>query len=468
MLYLCFPTKGIRLILPFPCVSLAISVILDRPIRNDEISTWERGNSTWGGRARGIGTVPVCVSVQERAGGEGRVLAGKGVVGVLFRERDPKVDDGFAFFIVKNGIVNGDCDDEATANAIFMANLSPVGSLNDDTVVPRYDFDTLSDIVEIVLWYLHSGCSKHMTGHRNKLINFVSKFIRMVQFGNGHFAAIIGYGDIQMGNILISRVYYVEGLSHNLFSVSQFCDLDLEVAFRKHTCFVRNLEGVDLLSSSRGSSLYTISMADMMNSSPICLLFKVSKMKSWLWHHRLSHLNFNTINKLAKQGLVKGLPMLKYTKDHLSLACQMGKSKKQSHLHNSKPSTNEKLQMLHMDLCGLIYRWASFYSSTSIDKDAPSLSNSPNIKATNSPINSTNIEPNEEVAEFDSDIFTNQFAPPNISSTESSSRIVDTLNMHTFQEPPIYTNRWTEDHQLVKIIAKEESENYKEAMEESC
>ncbi|GKA94793.1 hypothetical protein Tco_0816831, partial [Tanacetum coccineum] len=135
-------------------------------------------------------------------------------------------------------------------------------------------------IVEIVLWYLDSGCSKYMTGHRDKLINFVSKFIRTILFGNDHFAAIMGYGDLQMGNILISRVYYVEGLGHTLFSVGQFCDSDLEVAFRKHTCFVLNLEGVDLLSGSRGSNLYIISMADMMKSSPIRLLSKVSKKKS--------------------------------------------------------------------------------------------------------------------------------------------------------------------------------------------
>ncbi|GJT20056.1 retrovirus-related pol polyprotein from transposon TNT 1-94 [Tanacetum coccineum] len=123
--------------------------------------------------------------------------------------------------------------------------------------------------------------------------------------------------EIHIGNITISRVYYIEGLSHNLFSIGKFCDSDLEVAFRKHTCFVRNLEGVDLLSGSLGSNLYIISMADKMKSSLICLLSKASKTKSWLWHRRLSHFNFGTINQLAKQGLVKGLPKLKYTKDHL-------------------------------------------------------------------------------------------------------------------------------------------------------
>ncbi|GKE70461.1 hypothetical protein Tco_1528533, partial [Tanacetum coccineum] len=164
-----------------------------------------------------------------------------------------------------------------------------------------------SSIVEIIHWYLDSGCSKHMTGHRDKLINFVSKFIGTVRFGNDHFTAIIGYGDLQMGNILIFRVYYVEGLGHNLFSVGKFCDSDIEVAFRKHTCFIRNLEGVDLLSGSCGSNLYTISMAYTMKSFPIFILSKASKIKSWLWHHCLSHLNFDTINQLDKQGLVKGL-----------------------------------------------------------------------------------------------------------------------------------------------------------------
>nr|GEZ03964.1 integrase, catalytic region, zinc finger, CCHC-type, peptidase aspartic, catalytic [Tanacetum cinerariifolium] len=84
--------------------------------------------------------------------------------------------------------------------------------------------------------------------------------------------------------------------------------VDLEVAFRQHTCFIRNLEGVDLLSGSRGNNLYTLSLGDMMKSSPICLLSKASKTKSWLWHRRLSHLNFGAINYLARQGLVRGLP----------------------------------------------------------------------------------------------------------------------------------------------------------------
>ncbi|GKB59131.1 integrase, catalytic region, zinc finger, CCHC-type containing protein [Tanacetum coccineum] len=173
-----------------------------------------------------------------------------------------------------------------------------------------------SKVVQIVLWYLDSGCSKHMTGDRSQLTNFVNKFLGTVKFGNDHVAKILGYGDYQIGNVTISRVYYVEGLGHNLFSVGQFCDSNLEVAFRQHTCFIRNLEGVDLLTGSRGNNLYTLSLGDMMASSPICLLSKASKTKSWLWHRRLSHLNFGAINHLARHGLVRGLPKLKFEKDH--------------------------------------------------------------------------------------------------------------------------------------------------------
>nr|GEW58136.1 hypothetical protein [Tanacetum cinerariifolium] len=117
------------------------------------------------------------------------------------------------------------------------------------------------NVVQIVLWYLDSGCSKHMTGDRSQLTNFVNKF----------------------------------------------------------------LEYVDLFIGSQGNNLYNLSLGDMMASSHICLLPKASKTKSWLWHQRLSHLNFGAINHLARQGLVRGLPKLKFKMDHLCSACAMGK-----------------------------------------------------------------------------------------------------------------------------------------------
>ncbi|GKE55030.1 retrovirus-related pol polyprotein from transposon TNT 1-94 [Tanacetum coccineum] len=92
----------------------------------------------------------------------------------------------------------------------------------------------------------------------------------------------------------------------------------------------------------------------MVASSPICLLSKASKTKSWLWYRRLSHLNFGANNHLAKNGLVRGLPKLKFEKDHLCLACAMGNNKKQTHKPKSKDTNQEKLYLLHIDLCGPI------------------------------------------------------------------------------------------------------------------
>ncbi|GJV82769.1 retrovirus-related pol polyprotein from transposon TNT 1-94 [Tanacetum coccineum] len=191
-------------------------------------------------------------------------------------------------------------------------------------------------------------------GDRSQLTNFVNKFLGTVKFENDHVGKILGYSDYQIGNVTISRVYYVEGLRHNVFSVGQFCDSNLEVAIRQHTYLIHNLEGVDLLTGSRGNNMYTLSLGDMMASSLICILSKASKTKSWLWHRWLSHLNFGAINHLARHGLVRGLPKLKFEKDHLCYACAMGKSKKKPNKPKYEDTNQEKLYLLHMDLCGPI------------------------------------------------------------------------------------------------------------------
>ncbi|GJT59872.1 retrovirus-related pol polyprotein from transposon TNT 1-94 [Tanacetum coccineum] len=171
----------------------------------------------------------------------------------------------------------------------------------------------ITNIVQLILFIVDSGCTKHMTGNLSLLCNFVEKYLGTVRFGNDQFAPILGYGDLVQGNITINRVYYVEGLNHNLFSVGQFCDADLEVAFRKSTCFVRDLQGNDLLTGNRGTDLYTISLQETTSSTPICLMAKASPTQAWLWHRRLSHLNFDYINLLSKKDVVIGLPKLKYT-----------------------------------------------------------------------------------------------------------------------------------------------------------
>nr|GEX46638.1 hypothetical protein [Tanacetum cinerariifolium] len=148
----------------------------------------------------------------------------------------------------------------------------------------------------------------------------------MVKFGNDQITHILGYGDLVQGKVTIKRVYYVEGLNHNLFSVGQLCDVDLEVAFRKSTCYICNLKGNGLLIAT--------------SSQP------------WLWHRRLSHLNFDTINLVSKNDIVIGLPKLKFVKDYLCSSCELGKAKRKSFHTKTTRSSKRRLQLLHMDLCG--------------------------------------------------------------------------------------------------------------------
>ncbi|GJU55967.1 retrovirus-related pol polyprotein from transposon TNT 1-94 [Tanacetum coccineum] len=158
----------------------------------------------------------------------------------------------------------------------------PKGKLSDNS---------LNKTKQVLLWYLDSGCSKHMTGNRSKLKNFVEKFIG-------------------------------EGLGHNYSHIGQFCDSDLEVAFRKHTYFVRDIEGTYILKGSRSTNLYTISIDEMMKSLDMLL------------------------------SKVPSSTRLKFEKDHLCSACQLGKSKKFSTDQKSENTNMEVLHTLHMDLCG--------------------------------------------------------------------------------------------------------------------
>ncbi|GJW15605.1 integrase, catalytic region, zinc finger, CCHC-type containing protein [Tanacetum coccineum] len=129
------------------------------------------------------------------------------------------------------------------------------------------------------------------------------------------------------GKYQASKVYYVEGLNHNLFSVGQFCNADLEVAFWKSTCYVRDLKGNDLLTGSRGTDLYSITLQNTTSLNPICLMAKAKSSQAWLWHRRLSYLNFDSINLLSKNNIMIGLPKLKFIKDHLCSSCELGKAK---------------------------------------------------------------------------------------------------------------------------------------------
>ncbi|KAI3692375.1 hypothetical protein L6452_32189 [Arctium lappa] len=202
------------------------------------------------------------------------------------------------------------------------------------------------------MWYLDSGCSKHMTGQKALLSKYTEKFSGNVRFGNDQFSPILGYGDIIQDNITITKVSYVEGLGHNLFSIGQFCDKWLEVNFKAKSCSVHTEDDNELLIGNRKTNLYTVNLSKVQNDNQIFLLTKASIQQSWFWHRRLSHLNFRYINKLVSGKLVNGLPELRYEKEHLCAACEKGKMKIAPHKPKPEPSTNYPLELLHMDLCG--------------------------------------------------------------------------------------------------------------------
>nr|GEV62577.1 hypothetical protein [Tanacetum cinerariifolium] len=240
----------------------------------------------------------------------------------------------------------------AVYNASKITNvLKRINSLGSNLSTVSSSSNSLADCTTYHI-IVDSGCTKHMTGNLKLLCNFVDKFLGTVRFGNDQFASILGYGDLVQGNVTINRVYYVKGLNHNLFSVGQFCDADLEVAFRKSTCFVRDLQGDDLLTGNRGSDLYTISLQESTSSTPLCLMAKASPTQAWLWHRRLSHLNFDYINLLSKKDIVIGLPKLKYVKYQLCSSCELSKAKRSSFKSKVVPSSKRRLNLLHMDLCG--------------------------------------------------------------------------------------------------------------------
>nr|GEU47553.1 retrovirus-related Pol polyprotein from transposon TNT 1-94 [Tanacetum cinerariifolium] len=302
-----------------------------------------QGNNAWGAGAAGYG------GAQNRVGRQDNV-ADDDVDEQPTQDLAFNVDNVFQAY--DYDAFDSDVDEAPTAHIMFMANLSYADPVYDEAG-PSYDSEVLSEYLNPVnapsfaknivrkvtqVWKAigivlttvgyqwkptrriftlgeqcpltrnpYLGCSKHMIGDRFRLKNFMKKFIGTVRFGNDHFGAIMG---------------------------------------------VWRLHGVELIKGFCGFNLYTISVEDMMKSSPICLLSKASKTKSWLWHRRLNHLNFGTINDLGRKDLVRGLPRLKFKKDHLCSACQLGKSKKHTHLPKAKNINLEVLNTIHVDFCG--------------------------------------------------------------------------------------------------------------------
>ncbi|GKD36533.1 retrovirus-related pol polyprotein from transposon TNT 1-94, partial [Tanacetum coccineum] len=283
---------------------------------------------------------------------------------------------------------------------------------------------------------LDSALLKHYTGDRSQLTNFVNKFLGTVKFRNDHVAKILGYVDYQIGNVTILRVYYVEGLGHNLFSIGQFCDSNLEVAFRQHTFFIRNLEGVNLLTGSRGNNLYTLSLGDMMAvTAPI--------MSS------IAHWNSDK----AVQG--PGLHEMILTKSMTPATISSGL------VPNPPPSTSfvppsrtdwDLLFFNHLAPEPAVPTDSP--SSTTVDQDAPSPSNLQTTPKTQSPFISIDVEKENhdlDVAHMNNDPFFGILIPKNISKASSSVDVIPTI-VHTDAPNLDHVTKWTKDHPLDNII----------------
>ncbi|GKC16566.1 retrovirus-related pol polyprotein from transposon TNT 1-94 [Tanacetum coccineum] len=311
------------------------------------------------------------------------------------------------------------------------------------------DFVQYTTVVQIVLWYLDSGCSKHMTRNRSQLRNFMKTFIRTVRFRNDHFGAIMGYGDYVIGDSVISKLYYVEGLGHNIFSVGKFCDSnlevtfrkhsccvrnedgvellkgsrgsydsDLEVAFIKHTCYVRNEDGVDLLKGSRGSNLYTIYVEDMMKSFSNLFLSKASKTNRGCASPEPILLTPGQISSGIVPNPVPTAPYVPPTNKDVEIFFQPMFDE------YLKPPSVERLVPLALAVQVPVVSVGT-PSSTTIDQDALSISHSPSSSVVQPPI--SHQEPNSE-----------ESTSGDVSSTKSTQVI----------QPDNHLGKWSKDHPM--------------------
>ncbi|KAI3718218.1 hypothetical protein L6452_19080 [Arctium lappa] len=201
------------------------------------------------------------------------------------------------------------------------------------------------------IWYLDSGCSRHMTGQKDLLTEYNEEKGPSVTFGGNGKGYTRGFGVLCNGTTTFRRVAYVDGLKHNLLNISQLCDKEYEVRFSKKACSVVDEKGKLTLSGYRRENVYVIDM-DSTITENLCFLSKASSDVNWLWHKRLSHLNFKTLTSLSSKELVSGLPQHSCAKESLCSACEKGKQTKASFKSKQVSSVTSPLQLLHMDLFG--------------------------------------------------------------------------------------------------------------------
>ncbi|GJR98079.1 ribonuclease H-like domain-containing protein [Tanacetum coccineum] len=207
---------------------------------------------------------------------------------------------------------------------------------------------------------IDSGCSRHMTGNMSYLTDYEEIDGGYVAFGgNPKGGKITGKGTIKTGNLDFENVYFVRELKFNLFSVSQMCDKKNSVLFNDTECIVLspNFKLIDesqvLLRVPRKNNMYSVDLKNIVPKGGLtCLFAKATSDESKLWHRRLGHLNFKTMNKLVKGNLVRGLPSKFFENDQTCVACQKGKQHRASCKSKTENSISLPLHLLHMDLFG--------------------------------------------------------------------------------------------------------------------
>ncbi|KAK2977314.1 hypothetical protein RJ640_014213 [Escallonia rubra] len=177
-------------------------------------------------------------------------------------------------------------------------------------------------------WILDSGCSRHMTGNISLFTSIDLKEGGNVTFGDNSQGRIKGKGTIGKEPHSIENVLYVEGLKHNLLSISQFSDKGFKVIFEASQCTILSLKNNEtILVGSRDNNVYSIQLNDLANQDVKCL--SAISETSWLWHRRLGHMHMEHLKDISSKELVRGLPKIKFEKDKVCDACQMGKQKKE-------------------------------------------------------------------------------------------------------------------------------------------
>ena len=205
------------------------------------------------------------------------------------------------------------------------------------------------------MWILDSRCSRHMTRDRALMSNVVEKVGPVVTFGDNIKGLTQGYGSLEARNVIIDNVYVVEGLNHNILSISQFCDKGYGVLFNKEKCQILHKEnGFPALQGVRKGHLFVDELIFGCKDEVNCFYAKASPNDSWLWHKILSHLNFKIMNSLVKMELVRRMPQMEFTQEGLCEACQKWKSMKAIYKGTDSSTITEPLQLLHMDLFGLV------------------------------------------------------------------------------------------------------------------